>query len=209
MIPSPGLFNHPHNLKSSELLEPQFTLQLPPTTGNSSQAETMHLNLFASKALCLTTLLGLTQAAALPEPVHADITPNQLEARIAGNEAIALYCYLPNDKRCGIWVSYTNGQTRRSVSFQATGANACRSQMGQRHTNDGFWSQASSNFGAPVVRIGYNPSRSTLDLAISSRGSNDHGYVNARCANEFHWGETVAQGKSVEYYFPNLRKKLF
>lgn len=174
----------------------------------------MLFNVSATKALSLITFLGAAQAAALPRPIDlitssTTTTTTQLESRIAGNEASSLLCFTVGNKKCGIAVTYTNGQTRQTVRYQTGGTYACAYQALQKHTNDaGFWADLDI-FGTAGMHIGFNSKNTEIALGKATSSSNGQQYMNGRCQNEFGFTEGVDTGKSGEAYWGDLEKKLY
>lgn len=164
----------------------------------------MLFNLSTIQALSLASMLAIAQAS----PV-ASTDNNDLDRRIIGNEATSLLCITPGDKKCGLWVSYTNGKTRQSVKYESGGTTGCAFGLLRKHTNNaGFW--ADLNFiGSAGLNIGYNPTNSDIALGKSSWSNNNQAHLNARCLNEFGWRDNVDTSKSTESFWGDLSKKLF
>lgn len=162
------------------------------------------------KALSFATFLSLGEAAALPEPVDLAITTfSHLQSRILGNEASSLICVTPDDKKCGIYMTYTNGQKRETVKYQTGGRIACAFQMLRKKTNEnGFWADLEF-FGTAGFHIGFNPTRQEIALGDATFSNNNQDRLNGRCRNEFGWTESVDVAKSGEAFWGNLDRNLY
>lgn len=170
---------------------------------NSIPSSTMLFNLSTVKALSLASILATAQASPMGS---AD---NDLDRRIVGNEAQSILCITPGNKKCGLWVSYTNGQTRQTVKFETGGTIGCSIDLLRKHTNSaGFW--ADLNFvGSAGLNIGFNPTNSEIALGQPTFHNNDQTHLNARCFNEFGWTDSVDASQSTESFWGDLSKKLF
>ncbi|KAJ2981844.1 hypothetical protein NQ176_g1771 [Zarea fungicola] len=168
----------------------------------------MLLSLSTVKALGLASVLAFGTASPVGLPEHGEPV-SDLDRRILGNDAQSLLCITPGDRKCGLWVSYTNGQTRQSVKYESGGTTACAFNLLRKHTNNaGFW--ANLNFlGSAGMNIGYNPTGSSIALGKATWSVNGQAHLNARCLNEFGWKDNVDTSKSSETFWGNLGKKLY
>jgi hypothetical protein len=162
------------------------------------------------KISIVAAFIAISQAAALavPEPKDASLAP-ALEARIPGNEASFLLCNTPGSGKCGIFATYTNGQTRQSVSYQTGGSTACALQFLQKHTNGaGFWVDLNIFGSTRGVNIGYNPTGRSISLGTATSSNNNQAYLNGRCQNEFGFGN-IDTSNSAESFYGNLGTKIY
>ncbi|KAJ2974780.1 hypothetical protein NQ176_g5874 [Zarea fungicola] len=168
----------------------------------------MYFNLSTIKAIGIAAILG----SALANPVgdlDTRASVSELESRIAGNEASALLCITPGNKKCGLFVTYTNGPSRQSVRTQSGGTVACAVQMLRKHTNGaGFWANINA-IGNAGLNIGYNPTNQKMNLGKATWSRNDQAYLRGRCQNEFGWSDVLDTSQSTESFYGDLPKKLF
>lgn len=168
------------------------------------------------KISMLAILTAISHATAMTVPAPNDNSSATLiEARIVGNEASVLLCDQPFtgnqgvSGKCGIFATYTNGQTRQSVSYQTGGQNLCAFEELQKHTNSaGFWVDINIFGSSKGANIGYNPTGKSISLGTATSSSSDQAYLNGRCLNEFGWSG-VNTDTSSEAFFANLGTKLY
>ncbi|CAK7567723.1 MAG: hypothetical protein SEPTF4163_005691 [Sporothrix epigloea] len=153
--------------------------------------------MFSTLNLVKALPFALMLSTALASPVPDASSGSDLGERTIGNDATFLFCVTP-DWECGIFATYTNGDTRQTVSW-ATGnptvSNAqvaesnqdwCLLEMYRKHTNDaGFWLNLDFHWEGASHTIGYNPTGDSIDLGAASWSSTDGDYLNGRCLNEF------------------------
>ncbi|CAK7568586.1 MAG: hypothetical protein SEPTF4163_006582 [Sporothrix epigloea] len=143
------------------------------------------------KALPLAFMLSTAFSSPFPE---ASFT-SDLEERIIGNDATFLIC-VNADWQCGYYATYTNGNTRKSVSWTAgdhssntrvgfSNMDLCAAEGYKKHTKDGFWFNADFHGDDVSHTIGYNPTGKKISLGNPSWKSFDGGYLSGRCLNEF------------------------
>ncbi|KAL6706351.1 hypothetical protein ACN47E_005641 [Coniothyrium glycines] len=162
------------------------------------------------KTFILTGVIAISQAAAMAVPEPKDVSlDHALEARIVGNEASFLLCNTPGSGKCGIFATYTNGQSRQSVSYQTGGTTKCSYEFLQKHTNGaGFWVDLNIFGSSRGANIGYNPTGKSISLGTATSSSNGQTYLNGRCQNEFGWGN-IDTSNSGESFWGNLATKLY
>lgn len=166
--------------------------------------------------LGLSAILSAAQAAALPadaavvenEAAVTNVDFESLQARIAGSEANALLCITPSSSKCGLYITYTNGQRRETVQWESGGLTSCAFSMTRKHTNgNGFWGNLDV-FGTPGMHIGFNPTGKQIALGKSPSVIQDQNFLNARCQSVFKFGNVDA-AKSTQSYWPDLGINLY
>ncbi|KAJ3497838.1 hypothetical protein NLG97_g1595 [Lecanicillium saksenae] len=165
----------------------------------------MLFNLSTVKALGIASVLG----TALGSPMGNSDAVATLDRRIVGNEAETLLCVAVGNSKCGLWVTYTNGQSRQTVKYESGGTTGCAFGLLQKHTNDaGFWADLNI-FGSAGMNIGYNPTGASIALGKSTWSSEDQSYLQGRCLNEFGWKDTIDTSKSTDAFYGDMSQKLF
>lgn len=163
----------------------------------------MLLKFSALKALSLASIIG----AAFSSPI--DEATSKLDRRIVGNDAVSLICQSPNSEQCGLWVSYTNGKTRQSISVQSGGFYGCTYELLRKHTNnDGFWAEIKL-WGGAGLNIGFNSRGTQMAVGDATWSSNDFEYLKRRCLNEFDWKYEIDTSASGESFFQGLWEELY
>lgn len=158
-----------------------------------------------SEALSIVAAFAVTQAAAQPSADAS--TGTEIESRIVGNEVNSLLCITPNNGKCGLYVTYTNGQRRETVKFQSGGL-LCSVVMLRKHTNGaGFWADVNV-IGRAGLNVGFNPTGKQMSLGDAGITVTDQKYLNSRCKSEFGW-DGVDTSKSSLAFWGNLGTKLY
>ncbi|CAK7567719.1 MAG: hypothetical protein SEPTF4163_005687 [Sporothrix epigloea] len=170
--------------------------------------------MFASLNLVKALPFALMLSTALANPVPETNSTAKAEKRIVGNEATYLFCVSP-DHNCGFFATYTNGETRQTVSW-TTGKYAtddeCLLAKYQKHTNDaGFWLNINFHWNNPRYYIGYNPTSKIIYLGDATWTLSDQDYLNGRCQNEFgdEFSTADLDSGSKELYWGDLGQPLY
>ncbi|CAK7567720.1 MAG: hypothetical protein SEPTF4163_005688 [Sporothrix epigloea] len=166
--------------------------------------------------------LALMLSTALANPVPDASSGSDIGKRRIGNDATFLYCVTP-DHECGIFATYTNGDTRQTVSWKTgnptsdaqvveSNQDSCLLEMYKKHTNDaGFWLNLDFHWDATSHTIGYNPTGDSIVLGDASWSSTDSNYLNGRCMNEFgsEFSSVATDYGSVELNWTDLGQTLY
>ncbi|CAK7267429.1 hypothetical protein SEPCBS57363_002588 [Sporothrix epigloea] len=170
--------------------------------------------------------LALMLSTALANPVPETSPGSDLGKRMIGNDATVLYC-VTADYQSGVLATYTNGDTRQTVSWKTgnpttTNAQVVESnqdwllyELYRKHTNDaGFWLNIDYHSAGASFTIGYNPTGASNDLGNAGKASSkstDHDYLNGRCLNEFgsDFSDVAVEYGSSELFWNDLDQKLY
>ncbi|CAK7275110.1 hypothetical protein SEPCBS57363_006510, partial [Sporothrix epigloea] len=165
----------------------------------------------------------LMLSTALAKPVPETSSTSDLGKRTIGNDATVLYCVTP-DYESGVLATYTNGDTRQTVSWKTgnpttTNAQVVESnqdwllyELYRKHTNDaGFWLNIDFHWAGASYAIGYNPTGDSIDFGDASWTSTDPDYLNGRCLNEFgdDYSSVATDYGSIELTWNDLDQTLY
>lgn len=164
---------------------------------------TMRVQNMISGAFSLASL-SISQAAALPA---AGKEPVNLVAReIPAVESFL--CITVGTKKCGLYVSYTNGVKTENVQTESGGLGGCTVDLYRRHTNrDGFWANVNIAHKAGL-NIGYSPTGRTLSLGAATATVNNPGALSLACQNIFGF-TSIDQSQSGWNYWAGFNPQLY
>ncbi|KAJ2983202.1 hypothetical protein NQ176_g866 [Zarea fungicola] len=156
-----------------------------------------------SMALALMAL-PVTQASVLPATAEENM--GLVAREIPACQAVL--CITPNQKQCGLYVSYTNGQKTETVQTSSGGGIGCAYELLRKHVNhDGFWANLNF-FGSEGLNIGYNPTGRSINLPPATITVVNTDEIALQCENIFHI-KGIDIDQSAWYYYANFNTQLY
>ncbi|KAJ2983695.1 hypothetical protein NQ176_g510 [Zarea fungicola] len=164
----------------------------------------MRVQDITSAALGLMSALSVTRAASLPA---AAVETVGLVARETP-ACQAVLCITPNEKQCGLYVSYTNGKRSESVQTSSGGGRGCSFELLRKQTNhDGFWANLNF-FGSSGLSIGYSQTGRSIKLGAATLSVENHDKLALQCENIFDI-KGIDVDLSGWYYYANFNTQLY
>ncbi|KAJ2983073.1 hypothetical protein NQ176_g958 [Zarea fungicola] len=163
----------------------------------------MRVQNMISTAVSLAAL-SIAQAAALPAAAEENI--NHVAREIPAVQSVL--CITPQTKKCGLYVSYTNGARTENVQTESGGLTGCAVDLYKKHTNgDGFWADVNIVHSAGL-NIGYNPTGRSLTLGAATSAVQNPDAISLQCQSIFGF-TSIDQSQSGWNYWSGFNPQLY